>query len=65
MIFTYFLFLPPPPPSLSQRYLNADPKNVVAIHCKAGKGRTGVMICAYLVYSMHCKTAREAMTLYV
>ncbi|KAF9940386.1 hypothetical protein BGZ67_007863 [Mortierella alpina] len=43
-------------------WLHTRPGNVVAVHCKAGKGRTGVMICAFLV---HCgATADDAIKLY-
>ncbi|KAI4352516.1 hypothetical protein L6164_006759 [Bauhinia variegata] len=43
-------------------WLSSDPKNIAVIHCMAGKGRTGLMVCAYLVY---CNmSAEEALQLY-
>uniref|UniRef100_A0A915IP37 Phosphatidylinositol-3,4,5-trisphosphate 3-phosphatase n=1 Tax=Romanomermis culicivorax TaxID=13658 RepID=A0A915IP37_ROMCU len=44
-----------------EQWLKANEDNVVAVHCKAGKGRTGVMISSYLLYAGVCKTATEAL----
>jgi phosphatidylinositol-3,4,5-trisphosphate 3-phosphatase/dual-specificity protein phosphatase PTEN len=47
-----------------QAFLNADPDNVCVVHCKAGKGRTGVVVCAFLLLSGVCADVDEAMELY-
>ena len=42
-------------------WLNADAENVVAVHCKGGKGRTGTMICIYMVETGLFSTADESL----
>ncbi|XP_010258182.1 PREDICTED: phosphatidylinositol 3,4,5-trisphosphate 3-phosphatase and protein-tyrosine-phosphatase PTEN1 [Nelumbo nucifera] len=43
-------------------WLSLDPQNIAVIHCMAGKGRTGLMVCAYLIYCG--MSAEEALQLY-
>ena len=45
-------------------YLINNPKGVAAVHCKAGKGRTGVMSCAYLIFSGLCDKSEKAFRYY-
>jgi phosphatidylinositol-3,4,5-trisphosphate 3-phosphatase/dual-specificity protein phosphatase PTEN len=47
-----------------KKWFDADPRNVAAIHCKAGKGRTGTMIVAWLVYNKDWLTVEDAMKFY-
>jgi phosphatidylinositol-3,4,5-trisphosphate 3-phosphatase/dual-specificity protein phosphatase PTEN len=42
------------------KYLQKDPRNVIAVHCKAGKGRTGFFICALLMYLNITTTVEES-----
>lgn len=49
-------------------YFNESPLNVASVHCKGGKGRTGTMICSYLIFSGYktptgtVTTAKESMS---
>ena len=47
-------------------FLAENAANVVAIHCKAGKGRTGLMVATYMLHSRvkGCTSAEEALRLY-
>jgi len=47
-----------------EQWLEQDDKNIAVIHCKAGKGRTGLMISAWMVYSREWTTAKDALTFY-
>jgi hypothetical protein len=41
-----------------------DPNNVVAIHCKAGKGRSGLIACCYLMFVGGVKNIEDALVFY-
>lgn len=42
-------------------YLSEDPENVAAIHCKGGKGRTGTLICTWLVECGEFEKAEDSL----
>lgn len=47
-----------------EEWLKSDNRNVAVVHCKAGKGRTGLMCVCYLLHSGICATLDEALKLY-
>ena len=45
-------------------YLIRNPDGLCAIHCKAGKGRTGVMIVCYMIFSGLCNNSEQALKIF-
>jgi PTEN phosphatase family protein len=46
-------------------FMEEDQFNVVGVHCKSGKGRTGVLVSSWLLYSTFSDTAEQAMQWFV
>ncbi|XP_033743913.1 phosphatidylinositol 3,4,5-trisphosphate 3-phosphatase TPTE2-like isoform X2 [Pecten maximus] len=44
-----------------REWLAADDKNVIAVHCKGGKGRTGTMICIWLIHTELFNEAQQSL----
>nr|XP_031540450.1 phosphatidylinositol 3,4,5-trisphosphate 3-phosphatase TPTE2-like isoform X2 [Vicugna pacos] len=44
-----------------EKWMAQDEKNIIVVHCKGGKGRTGTMICAYLLASEQFTTAEDSL----
>eukprot|EP01133_Synstelium_polycarpum_P011968 gene11968-13960_t len=45
-------------------WMKADSHNIAVIHCKAGKGRTGLMICCWLLYCRMWENTEESLRFY-
>uniref|UniRef100_A0A3B3UPX1 Tensin-2-like n=1 Tax=Poecilia latipinna TaxID=48699 RepID=A0A3B3UPX1_9TELE len=45
-----------------ETWLTSDPHNVVVLHCKGNKGKTGVIVAAYMHYSKFSAGADQALT---
>ncbi|KAG2456833.1 TPTE2 phosphatase, partial [Polypterus senegalus] len=41
-----------------REWMAADPQNIIAIHCKGGKGRTGTMVCIWLIDNDQFESAK-------
>ena len=48
----------------AKKFLDENEKNVIAVHCLAGKGRTGTFICCLLLYLKFFETAEECLLYY-
>ncbi|KAJ1160425.1 hypothetical protein NDU88_000927 [Pleurodeles waltl] len=45
-----------------ETWMNSDPQHVVVLHCKGNKGKTGVIVAAYMHYSKISASADQALS---
>jgi phosphatidylinositol-3,4,5-trisphosphate 3-phosphatase/dual-specificity protein phosphatase PTEN len=48
----------------AKNFLDEDEQNIIAVHCKAGKGRTGTFICCLMIYMNIFDNADECLQYY-
>ena len=48
----------------ADKWLKADPEHVVAVHCNSGKGRTGTIIAAIMLYTGVFDNAEDCLKLF-
>jgi hypothetical protein len=48
----------------ARQFRSDSQENVIAVHCKAGKGRTGSLCCAWLLYAKRQKTVEQALKVF-
>ena len=48
----------------AKNWLDADPKHIVVLHCKAGKGRAGMMSCALMLHMGWKQNPRDVLDHY-
>lgn len=46
---------------IANEWMQADSENIIAVHCKGGKGRTGTVICTWLIESGEFTKAEESL----
>ena len=54
----------PKPYKPDEPHTQEDKDNIVAVHCKAGKGRTGLIIVCYLLFGGLCTETLDARAFY-
>merc|ERR1719356_1944783 len=48
----------------ARKFRGESEDNIIAVHCKAGKGRTGSLCCAWLLYAKKKRTVQDALDLF-
>lgn len=48
----------------ARRWMKEHEENILAVHCRGGKGRTGTLCCAWLLYKGEAQNAQDALNIF-